>query len=156
MDNIYFKYGFLANRDSCVSYLANVVCWIAAHLRPCAGFWQISTMSTTTMMTMTSSTHRHMAHRPRPTLLPMRHGKSTRFAFSSDIWDVHKHILQKRSSPYPQMSAPSGSPIDANEGPAHLQAQQGASLPLVARLIEEVANWKPTLAINNGDIAYAR
>ncbi len=37
-----------------------------------------------------------------------------------------------------------------------LQGAQGASLPLVARLIQEIPTWKPTLLINNGDIAYAR
>ena len=37
-----------------------------------------------------------------------------------------------------------------------VQGQQGASLQLTARLQEEVASFKPTLAINNGDIAYAR
>ena len=37
-----------------------------------------------------------------------------------------------------------------------LQGQQGASLQLTARLQQELATFKPTLAINNGDIAYAR
>ena len=37
-----------------------------------------------------------------------------------------------------------------------VQGQQGASLQLTARLQEEIATYKPTLAINNGDIAYAR
>ncbi len=37
-----------------------------------------------------------------------------------------------------------------------LQGQQGASLQLTARLQTELADYKPTLAINNGDIAYAR
>lgn len=37
-----------------------------------------------------------------------------------------------------------------------MQGQQGASLQLTARLQTELANFKPTLAINNGDIAYAR
>ena len=37
-----------------------------------------------------------------------------------------------------------------------VQGQQGASLQLTARLQEEIASFKPTLAINNGDIAYAR
>ena len=36
------------------------------------------------------------------------------------------------------------------------QGQQGASLQLTARLQQEIASYKPTLAINNGDIAYAR
>ena len=37
-----------------------------------------------------------------------------------------------------------------------LQGAQGASLPLVARLLTEIPTWKPTLLINNGDISYAR
>ena len=37
-----------------------------------------------------------------------------------------------------------------------LQGQQGASLQLTARLQAELPSFKPTLAINNGDIAYAR
>ena len=37
-----------------------------------------------------------------------------------------------------------------------VQGQQGASLQLTARLQEEIASFKPTLAINNGDISYAR
>ena len=37
-----------------------------------------------------------------------------------------------------------------------LQGQQGASLQLTARLQAELTSFNPTLAINNGDIAYAR
>lgn len=37
-----------------------------------------------------------------------------------------------------------------------MQGQQGASLQLTARLQNELATFQPTLAINNGDIAYAR
>jgi hypothetical protein len=37
-----------------------------------------------------------------------------------------------------------------------LQATQPSSLKLVSRLLDEVKTFKPTLAINNGDISYAR
>ncbi len=37
-----------------------------------------------------------------------------------------------------------------------LQATQPSSLQLVDRLLDEVKTFKPTLAINNGDISYAR
>lgn len=37
-----------------------------------------------------------------------------------------------------------------------LQGQQGASLQLTARLQAELTSFNPTLAINNGDISYAR
>ena len=36
------------------------------------------------------------------------------------------------------------------------QGAQGASLLLVERLQQELLTWKPTLAINNGDVSYAR
>ena len=36
------------------------------------------------------------------------------------------------------------------------QAEQPASVPLVARLTAELTTWKPTLLFHEGDISYAR
>ena len=36
------------------------------------------------------------------------------------------------------------------------QAEQGASIPLVQRLVQEITTWKPTLFFHEGDISYAR
>ena len=36
------------------------------------------------------------------------------------------------------------------------QAEQGASIPLVQRLTEDLMSWKPTLLFHEGDISYAR
>ena len=37
-----------------------------------------------------------------------------------------------------------------------MQAEQGASIPLVQRLVQEITTWKPTLFFHEGDISYAR